>query len=237
MKLVVFGAVALLVGLLAGTGVAAFKVKGELLAAHSKESADSSAAAAQASDFGISPEEAFGDDSTSGSEANGLGTDGSVAVTVPDTAAPSQTTSTPTKSSATKPSQTKPSSTRSSSTSPSSTKGAQSAARDSGGSARTPSAPAVDSTAPPASSDSLAEKKPLNEEGAKKLAKIFAAMKPADAAKVLSKMSDEEVKAIVMHMAPRVAGQVVGSFEPTRAAALSKIVLQDQPVDSSVGGS
>ncbi|MFQ5538636.1 MAG: magnesium transporter MgtE N-terminal domain-containing protein [Gemmatimonadota bacterium] len=59
----------------------------------------------------------------------------------------------------------------------------------------------------------------------KKLAKIFAAMKPVDAAAVLQEMSDSEVQAILMSMAERQAAQVLGKFEAERAAHLTAAVI------------
>ena len=58
-----------------------------------------------------------------------------------------------------------------------------------------------------------------------KLSSIFAAMQPADAAAVLQEMTDEEVESIIQHMQARLAGQILGQFEPERAALLSRVVL------------
>ncbi len=63
------------------------------------------------------------------------------------------------------------------------------------------------------------------EEGARKLAKIFGAMKPADAADVLKEMEDAEVQAILEYMSDRKAAQILGAFPPERAARLSQVVL------------
>lgn len=73
--------------------------------------------------------------------------------------------------------------------------------------------------APPAQPDSAAI------QGAIKLAQIFSAMKPVDAAAVLQEMTDVEVEAILQHMQSRLAGQVLGEFDPERAALLSRVVL------------
>jgi len=66
----------------------------------------------------------------------------------------------------------------------------------------------------------------LDVEGARKLAKIFGAMKPADAAAVLAEMSDAEVRAVLMQMSDRQAAPILGAFPAARAAALSREVLQ-----------
>jgi MgtE intracellular N domain len=65
----------------------------------------------------------------------------------------------------------------------------------------------------------------LESEGAKKLAKIFGAMKPKDAAAVLQQMEDEEVEAILHNMSDRLAAKVLEAFDPARAAELSRVVL------------
>lgn len=65
----------------------------------------------------------------------------------------------------------------------------------------------------------------LDAEGARKLAKIFGAMKPADAAAVLAEMTDAEVKAVLLQMNDRQAAPILGAFPAARAAALSREVL------------
>lgn len=67
---------------------------------------------------------------------------------------------------------------------------------------------------------------PVNPEGAKKLAKIFGAMKPADAAAVLMEMTDEEVTVILLQMTDRQAGPIVSAFSADRAAGLSSSLLR-----------
>ena len=62
-------------------------------------------------------------------------------------------------------------------------------------------------------------------EAAKKLSKIFGAMKAPDAAAVLQEMTDDEVKAILLEMSDRLAAGILGEFEPTRAAELTRAVL------------
>jgi flagellar motility protein MotE (MotC chaperone) len=51
-------------------------------------------------------------------------------------------------------------------------------------------------------------------------------MKAADAAKVLQNLDDEEVSAILFHLSDRKAGEILGNFEPGRAATLSRAVLE-----------
>ena len=65
----------------------------------------------------------------------------------------------------------------------------------------------------------------LQEEGARKLAKIFGAMQAPAAADVLQQMSDGEIEMILQHMNDRMAAQILGVFDPTRAARLSRAVL------------
>ena len=76
-----------------------------------------------------------------------------------------------------------------------------------------------------AGADSLSA---LNPDGAKKLAKIFSAMKAPAAAAVLVEMSDAEVTAILLRMSDRQAGPIVGAFPPDRAASLGRVVLRGQ---------
>ena len=65
----------------------------------------------------------------------------------------------------------------------------------------------------------------MDPEASKKLAKIFGAMKPKDAAAVLQEMKDDEVKAILLQINARNAAQILGSFQPAQAAGLSRAVL------------
>lgn len=81
----------------------------------------------------------------------------------------------------------------------------------------------ADSAAIVAAAEAEAER--LAEEGARKLSKIFGAMQTQDAAAVLQEMEDEEIEMILKHMSDRLAGQILGVFEPARAAALSRVVL------------
>ena len=63
-------------------------------------------------------------------------------------------------------------------------------------------------------------------EGARKVSKIFAQMKPEDAAAVLEYLSDEEIEAILQPMSDRNAAPILEAFPPERAAALSRILLR-----------
>jgi flagellar motility protein MotE (MotC chaperone) len=50
-------------------------------------------------------------------------------------------------------------------------------------------------------------------------------MEAKDAAKVLQNLDDEEVQAILFHLSDRKAAEILGNFEPARAATLSRVVL------------
>ncbi len=65
----------------------------------------------------------------------------------------------------------------------------------------------------------------IDPEASRKLARIFAAMRPEDAAAVLQAMLDPEVRAILLGMADRQAAAILGDFEAARAASLSQLVL------------
>lgn len=72
---------------------------------------------------------------------------------------------------------------------------------------------------------------PVEAEGApspdavRRMARIFAAMKPQEAAAVLGHMPDEEVRLVLLQIAERQAAQILGAFDPDRAAELTRIVL------------
>ncbi len=61
----------------------------------------------------------------------------------------------------------------------------------------------------------------------KLLAKILTNMKPADAAKVLKDLPDEQVQRLIVAMGPRSAATVLSQLPPERAAALSRRLLED----------
>lgn len=65
----------------------------------------------------------------------------------------------------------------------------------------------------------------LNPEGIQRMARIFTAMKPKEAAAVLERMTDLEVRGVMLQMGDRSAAAILSVFEPERAAALSRIVL------------
>ena len=69
----------------------------------------------------------------------------------------------------------------------------------------------------------------IDPEASKKLAKIFEAMRPEDAAAVLQGMEDSEVRGILLSMDERQAAAILGDFETDRAAALSQLVLLTPP--------
>ena len=91
--------------------------------------------------------------------------------------------------------------------------------------AEAPLAATGETTAEQAAADSAAERVRLADEGARKLSKIFGAMQAQDAADVLQEMENEEIELILQHMSDRLAAQILGVFEPARAAALSRVVL------------
>lgn len=66
----------------------------------------------------------------------------------------------------------------------------------------------------------------LPPEGPQRLAKIFGAMEPRDAAAVLQNLEDGEVRVILLEMSDRKVAEILGEFEPERAATLSRIVLE-----------
>ena len=55
-----------------------------------------------------------------------------------------------------------------------------------------------------------------------RLAKIFAAMSPKDAAKVMDQMPDTDVRSILALMSDRSAAAVLSQFTPARAATITK---------------
>src|SRR5690625_1014862 len=64
-------------------------------------------------------------------------------------------------------------------------------------------------------------------DGSERLARIFGAMRPADAARVLEKLTETEVRAILRHIPDRKAAEILGNLDPTRAAEVSRsLILQ-----------
>lgn len=75
---------------------------------------------------------------------------------------------------------------------------------------------AVAATEPVARQESVAPER---------LAKIFSAMRPEDAAAILTELDDDAVQSILFHLGARQAASILGNFEPERAARLSRTVL------------
>ena len=66
------------------------------------------------------------------------------------------------------------------------------------------------------------------ESGADQLARIFTAMQPRDAARVLGQLTDAEVREILTRMGARQAAAVLSNMAPERAAILSRTVLSGE---------
>lgn len=62
--------------------------------------------------------------------------------------------------------------------------------------------------------------------GAAKVAKIFAAMPPKDAAMVLEQLDDAEVQSVISSLSEKQAAAIMRNFPPQRAALISKAVLR-----------
>ncbi|HET7275494.1 MAG TPA: hypothetical protein VFI91_10065 [Longimicrobiaceae bacterium] len=58
-----------------------------------------------------------------------------------------------------------------------------------------------------------------------RLAKLFGAMQPRDAARVMEKMGDHEVQVILSLLRDRQAGAILSSLPPERAAAITTMVF------------
>ena len=59
-----------------------------------------------------------------------------------------------------------------------------------------------------------------------RLAKVFTAMEPKQAAKVLQHMKDADVQIILGYVGPRQAASIMAELPPERVATLSKMALQ-----------
>lgn len=59
-----------------------------------------------------------------------------------------------------------------------------------------------------------------------RLARIFAAMRPAEAARVLERMTDPEVRLLLSHLKERQAAAILSSIAPERAAVISSAVIR-----------
>lgn len=62
--------------------------------------------------------------------------------------------------------------------------------------------------------------------GASKVAKIFAAMPPKDAATVLEQLDDAEVQSVISSLNEKQAAAILRNLPPARAALISKAVLR-----------
>jgi flagellar motility protein MotE (MotC chaperone) len=60
----------------------------------------------------------------------------------------------------------------------------------------------------------------------RRLAKVFTAMEPKQAAKVLEHMADADVQIILGYVGPRQAASILAELPPERVAALSKRSMQ-----------
>ena len=82
-------------------------------------------------------------------------------------------------------------------------------------------APAKQPTPAPAQpADTIAEA------SERRLAKVFTAMEPKQAAKVLQHMQDADVQIILGYVGPRQAASIMAELPPERVAALSKMAMQ-----------
>ena len=60
-----------------------------------------------------------------------------------------------------------------------------------------------------------------------RLARIFGAMKPEEAATVLARLDDPDVKAVLFQLSDRKAAEILARFPGERAATLTKTMLTD----------
>jgi hypothetical protein len=61
-----------------------------------------------------------------------------------------------------------------------------------------------------------------------RLARIFAAMRPNQAARVLEQMTDPEVRRLLSHLRERQAAAIMSSISPERAAVISSAVIRGE---------
>ena len=59
-----------------------------------------------------------------------------------------------------------------------------------------------------------------------RLARIFAAMRPDQAARVLEQMTDAEIRLLLSHLRERQAAAIMSSISPERAAVISSAVIR-----------
>lgn len=69
----------------------------------------------------------------------------------------------------------------------------------------------------------------------RQLGKIFSAMRPGDAARVMGYLSDDEVEAILRQVGVRQAASLLSAFPQERAAALSRRLLAPDPAPAGAG--
>ena len=81
---------------------------------------------------------------------------------------------------------------------------------------------------PPAATPAPAASRPANSpdvESFKQVGSILLNMKPAEAAKIVSYLNDDQVEGLLRSMSPRQAAGVLGQLSPERGAALSRRLL------------
>jgi len=81
--------------------------------------------------------------------------------------------------------------------------------------------PGVAATQPRRATDSTAEKR---------LAKVFAAMQPRDAARVLAQMDDNDIQVILTSLSNKQQAAILGNFPVTRAATIARATLRNTGV-------
>lgn len=96
-----------------------------------------------------------------------------------------------------------------------------------GGGPAATSAPgtAVDASAPVATTEDAASEPFQPTESHQRLARIFAAMRPEEAAAVLGQLADDQARGVLLAMQPRNAAPILAELDPARAATLSRLVL------------
>jgi hypothetical protein len=58
------------------------------------------------------------------------------------------------------------------------------------------------------------------EEDLQNIVKLYEAMKPEDAAKILGKLQDKEIRTIILHIKKKQAAKILSSFDANRAAQI-----------------
>jgi hypothetical protein len=75
----------------------------------------------------------------------------------------------------------------------------------------------------PAPAEPARRPTPLEQE---RVTRMFASMKPQEAARVLEQLEDDEVRVLLSTLSDRKAGAILSSLSPQRAAAISRPSLQ-----------